>query len=62
MSKSISKQRWDKLWNRMIAYGINDVPLKEMPLNIPGASKEPGEASARIMILLATAFCASNDS
>lgn len=46
----------------MIAYGINDVPLKEMPLNISGFSKEPGETSARIMILLATAFSASNDS
>ncbi|HTE28352.1 DUF4272 domain-containing protein [Flavitalea sp.] len=60
MSKSISKTRWDKLRQRMIAYGIQDVPLTAIPENITEAIKEPEEAAARMLILLSVAFCASN--
>jgi hypothetical protein len=59
-AKSISKARWDKLWQRMIAYGIQDVPLTAIPENITEVIKDPEEAAARMLILLSVAFCASN--
>jgi hypothetical protein len=60
MAKSISKITWEKLRQRMIAYGIQDVPLTALPENITVVTKDPEEAAARMMILLSVAFCASN--
>lgn len=60
MSKSITKPRWDKLWQRMIVYGIQDVPVSALPETLTSIVKDPEEAAARMLILLAVAFCASN--
>jgi hypothetical protein len=60
MAKTISKARWDKLMQRMIAYGINDVPLKAIPDNLTEIVRDPREAAARLLLLLSVSFCASN--
>ncbi|HMF70918.1 MAG TPA: DUF4272 domain-containing protein [Flavitalea sp.] len=60
MAKTISKLRWEKLRQRMIAYGIDDVPLTAIPLNITEVTKQPEEAAARLLLLLSIAFSASN--
>jgi hypothetical protein len=44
----------------MIAYGIDDVPLTAIPLNITEIAKQPEEAAARLLLLLSIAFSASN--
>jgi uncharacterized protein DUF4272 len=62
MGRSISKIRWEKLRQRMIVYGIQDVPLTAIPENITSIVKDPEEAAARLLILLSIAFSASNAS
>jgi len=60
MAKSISKARWDKLRQRMIVYGIQDVPITAIPENISEIIKGPEEAAGRLLMLLSVAFSASN--
>jgi len=60
MAKSISKTRWDNLRQRMIVYGIQDVPLTSIPENKTEILKGPEEAAGRLLMLLAVAFSASN--
>jgi uncharacterized protein DUF4272 len=60
MSRSITRIRWEKLRQRMIVYGIQDVPLTAIPENVTAAIKDPEEAAARLLILLSIAFSASN--
>jgi hypothetical protein len=61
MSKAITKNRWDKLRQRMVAYGIEDVPLTELPANLSELAKDPEEGAERLLILLSISLCASND-
>jgi len=60
MAKSISKSRWDKLRQRMIVYGIQDLPLTAIPANVDEIIKGPEEAAGRLVMLLSIAFSASN--
>ncbi len=60
MAKTITKNQWDKLRQRMIVYGIEDVPLTAIPENNTLISKDPETAAARLLLLLCVSLCASN--
>lgn len=60
MAKTITKNRWDKLRQRMIVYGIEDVPLTAIPENLTLVTKDHETAAARLLVLLSVSLCASN--